>query len=47
MKEEMRNIPAEEIAASPVLQRIHQGLIQEMTENELSEDSTEGNIAKE
>jgi len=27
MKEEMRNIPAEEIAASPTLQRIREGLI--------------------
>ncbi len=43
-KEEMRNIPAEAIAASPSLQHIHRVLIQEMTENELSESSTEGNI---
>ncbi len=43
MEEEMRNIPAEEIAASPILQRIRQVLIQD----ELSEDSTEGSIAKE
>jgi len=43
MEEEMRNIPAEEIASSPILQRIGEGLIQD----ELSEDpSTEGNVAK-
>ena len=46
MKEEMRNIPAEEIAASPFLQRTHRMLIQETKENELSEASTEGTIAK-
>jgi len=47
MKEEMRNIPAEAIAASPSLQHIHQVLIREMTEDELSEDpSTEGKIAE-
>ncbi len=46
-KEEMRNIPAEEIAASPSLQHIGQVLFQEMEENELSEDpSTEGKITK-
>jgi len=45
-KEEMRNIPAEEIATNPSLQHIGQVLFQEMTEDELSEDSTEGNIAK-
>ncbi len=44
MEEEMRNIPAEEIAASPTLQRICEGLIQD----ELSEDpGIEGTIAKE
>ena len=47
MKEEMRHISAEEIAASPTLQHIGQGLLQDMKEDELSEDSTEGNIAKE
>ena len=45
-KEEMRKIPAEEIAANPSLQHIGQVLFQEMEENELSEDSTEGNIAE-
>ncbi len=45
-KEEMRKIPAEEIATNPSLQHIGQVLFQEMTENELSEDSTEGNITK-
>ncbi len=45
-KEEMRNIPAEEIAASPSLQHIGQVLFQEMTEDELSEDSTEVEIVK-
>jgi len=47
MKEEMRNIPAEAIAASPSLQHIHRVMIREMKENELSESSTEGNIVKE
>ncbi len=47
MKEEMRNIPAEAIAASPSLQHIHRVLIREMQEDELSESSTEGNVAKE
>jgi len=47
MKEEMRNIPAEAIAASPSLQHIHRVLIREMEEDELSEFSTEGNVAKE
>ncbi len=47
MKEEMRNIPAEAIAASPSLQHIHWVLIREMQEDELSESSTEGSIAKE
>ena len=42
-KEEMRKIPAEEIAASPFLQHIRQVLIQD----ELSEASTDGNVAKE
>ncbi len=46
MKEEMRNIPAEAIAASPSLQHIHRVLIREMQEDELSESSTEGNVAK-
>ncbi len=46
MKEEMRNIPAEEIASNASLQHIGQVLFQEMTEDEPSEDSTEGNIAK-
>jgi len=41
-KEEMRNIPAEEIATNPSLQHIGQVLLQD----ELSEFSTEGNIAK-
>jgi len=45
-KEEMRKITAEEIAASPFLQQMQRTLFPEMTENELSEDSTEGNIAK-
>jgi len=45
-KEEMRNIPAEEIAANPSLQHIGQVLFQEMTEDELSEPSTEGEIVK-
>jgi len=45
-KEEMRNIPAEEIAASPSLQHIGRVLFQEMTEDELSEDSTEVEIVK-
>jgi len=48
IKEEWRNIPAEEIAASPSLQYMHRVTFPEMTENELSEDpSTEGYIAKE
>ncbi len=48
MKEEMRNIPAEAIAASPSLQHIHRVLIREMEESELSEDpSAEGEIVKE
>ncbi len=47
MKEEMRNIPAEAIAASPSLQHIHRVLFREMEESELSESSTEGNVAKE
>ena len=47
MKEEMRNIPAEAIAASPSLQHIHRVLTREMEEDELSESSTEGTIAKE
>jgi len=47
MKEEMRKIPAEAIAASPSLQHIHRVLIREMQEDELSESSTEGNVAKE
>ena len=46
MKEEMRNIPAEAIAASPSLQHIHRVLIREMTEDELSESSTEGKVTK-
>ena len=46
MKEEMRNIPAEAIAASPSLQHIHRVLTREMEESELSESSTEGNISK-
>ncbi len=46
-KQEMRDIPAEEIAASPSLQHIHRVLIREMEEDELSESSTEGKIAKE
>jgi len=46
MKEEMRKIPAEAIAASPSLQHIHRVLTRDMTENELSESSTEGKIAK-
>jgi hypothetical protein len=41
-KEEMRKIPAEEIAASPFLQQMQQTLFPD----ELSEFSTEGNIAK-
>ncbi len=45
-KEAMRKIPAEEIATNPSLQHIGQVLFREMEENELSEDSTEGNIAK-
>ena len=45
-KEEMRKIPAEELATNPSLQHIGQVLFQEMTEDEPSEDSTEGNIAK-
>jgi len=44
MKEEMRKIPAEAIAASPSLQHIHRVLTREMEESELSESSTEGNI---
>ncbi len=47
MKEEMRKIPAEAIAASPSLQYMRQVLFREMQEDELSESSTEGNIAKE
>ncbi len=47
MEEEMRNIPAEAIAASPSLQHIHRVLFREMQEDELSEDpGTEGNITK-
>jgi len=46
MKEEMRKIPAEAIAASPSLQYMRQVLFREMTEDELSESSTEGNVAK-
>jgi len=42
MKEEMSKIPAEEISASPTLQHVQQVLLQD----ELSEDSTEGNITK-
>jgi len=41
-KEEMRNIPAEEIAANPSLQHIGQVLSQD----ELSEDSTEVEVVK-
>ena len=42
-KEEMRKIPAGEIAASPFLQRMHRMLFQD----ELSEDpNTERNISK-
>jgi len=41
-KEEMLKIPAEEIAASPFLQQMQQTLFPD----ELSEPSTEGNIAK-
>jgi len=39
-------IEAEELATNPSLQHIGQVLFQEMEENELSEDSTEGNISK-
>ena len=47
MKEEMRKIPAEAIAASPSLQYMRQVLFREMQEDELSESSTEGNVTKE
>ncbi len=46
MKEEWRNIPAEEIAASPSLQYMRQVLFRDMKEDELSESSTEGEIVK-
>ena len=46
MKEEWRNIPAEAIAASPSLQHMHRVTFPEMQEDELSESSTEGNVAK-
>ena len=47
MKEEMRKIPAEEIAKSPSLQHIGQVLLQETIEDEPSGDpSTEENIAE-
>jgi len=44
IKEEWRNISAEEIAASPSLQHMHRVTFPEMTEDELSESSTEGEI---
>ena len=47
IKEEWRNIPAAEIAASPSLQHMHRVTFPEMQEDELSESSTEGEIVKE
>jgi len=45
-KEEMRNIPAEEIATNPSLRHIQRTLLPEMTESEPSEDSTEVEVVK-